>query len=177
MRKLFVGLMALCLLTLISAETKHEQEISSKKVGIKLITPADWTFDESKCDPLLSLYSPETKEHPEKSLDLEKGLKMELALGLNEERFLEAMKGVKAEKFATLANVKGKEYTAIYLEKGTYGNGRETLCLHALLKNGERSVWIIGYIPEKQKLDEYAEKYTLILSSIEFIDQAKSDCK
>ncbi|MBN1325998.1 hypothetical protein JW977_03420 [Candidatus Falkowbacteria bacterium] len=177
MRKLFVGLMVMCLLTLISAETKHEQEINSKKVGIKLVTPVDWTYDENKCDPLLSLYSPETKEHPHKTLDLEKGLKMELALGLNETRFMEAMKGVKAEKFTTLVNIKDKDFTAIYLEKGTYGSGREMLCLHALLKNKEKSVWVIGYIPEKEKLNEYAEKYTLILASIEFLKQTKSDSK
>ena len=177
MRKLLIGIVAVFFLALISAEAKHDQKIISKKIGVKLVAPSSWTYDENDCNPLLSLYSPETKEHPGGTLDLEKGLKMELSLGLDETHFLETMKSTKAEKFSILINIKDKENITIYLEKGTFGSGRETLCLHALLKNAEKNVWIIGYIPEKEKLNEYAEKYVLVLSSIEFIKQTKSDSK
>ncbi len=167
MKRIVVFLVFFISITMLSAAGKQDKEFTSKKLGISLSAPKDWEVEEDKNEPLVSLYSPETKQHPAKTLDLEKGLKMELT-SMDEKHFQEIMRGVKAEEFVVLANANGKEHITIYSEKGTYG-GASIICLHALITKGDKGIWVIGYLPEKNKMDEYAEKYLLVISTITFI--------
>jgi hypothetical protein len=172
MKRFVVFLVLFISVFTLSATEKKEKDFTSKKLGISLAVPKDWEIDESKTDPFISLYSPETKQHPAKTLDLERGLKMELS-EMDEKDFRVLMGNLKAEKYAVLANANNKEYITVYSEKDTSG-GASIICLHALVVKGDKGIWAVGYIPEKDKLDEYAEKYVLIITSIE---QTKSDSK
>lgn len=167
MRKIVIGLVLFTALLLFSATNKQEKQYISKNLGISVLVPKTWEIFEDSDSSLLSIYSPETKEHPDKTLDLERGLKMELSIIPNEKNFIDLMSGVKAEKFFTLANPQGKNALDIYLEKGSYG-GAELICLHALIKGKNKDIWAVGYIPEKERFDKYAEKFSLLISTIKF---------
>ena len=167
MKRMVVFLLLFISVLTLSANDTQNKDFLSKKLGVSLSVPKDWGIEESKCDPLVSLYSPETKQHPNKTLDLEKGIKMELA-DIDENTFKEMLRVTKSEKFAELANVKGKEYVIIYKERGVYEK-KAIILLHALVKDKNACVWVVGYIPEENKVEEYSEKYILILSSINFI--------
>lgn len=164
MKRLVVFLVLFISVLMLSATDKQDKDFTSKKLGISLTVPKAWEIAESKCDPLVSIYSPETKEHPAKTLDLERGLKMELSK-MDEKSFKEMLSVTKAEKFSELANAQGKESVTIYKERGRYEHGVITL-LHVLIKEKDKGIWIVGYIPEENKLGEYSEQYALIVSSI-----------
>jgi hypothetical protein len=137
----------------------QNKTFTSKELGFSFTYPARWEISTSKYNPLISLYSPETKKHPHKTLDLEKGIKMELVI-LPEEDFKRTMSHC-CKKFAILTDE--KDSITIYSEE----DKNDFLILHALIiKRDNKGLWVAGYIPEKDKRAIYVEQYLLILQSI-----------
>ncbi|MDD5340904.1 MAG: hypothetical protein PHC97_00530 [Patescibacteria group bacterium] len=159
---------------LLEAKNSDRHSFTNKKSGYALSCPDGWTMAYEEQINLLSLYSPDAKKHPNDTLDLERGLKIELTPMKNAADFDEIIKpkddsGQTCSYKPRSILILGKEKVQIYA-----CDDGETLFLAALRQDGKKFIAAFGYVPEKDKWNFYTDEFAKTLSRLKFIETSGS---
>ncbi len=153
-KKLLLSVLCgLCLLFL--AEQAGEKVYKNRRLNIQFSYPSSWILDDDSVEKtnLISLYSPEALSTKETTMELVRGIKIEIYKDEDDEESSWPNK-------ACSLLVKGKKKLKQYCQE-------EASCfiISTEEKNSSGTFTFIAYIPEKQKKKEYWAIYNQVILS------------
>lgn len=163
MRKLLFLLSALVLLSFATVKAENSTYVN-KKESYSFLYPANWNVQADAYE--VSVFSPETKVHPQNTLDVERGLKVEFVkLPEGQKKFETILKDNKYLPYKIILR-NGKEHVQIY---DSYDQGM----LYLLAFDSEKNILINGYVPDQENWKDFEEDYAVIVASFGNINDNK----
>jgi hypothetical protein len=163
MKKLLFLLVVLVLLSCALVAAAQNLTYTNEKAGWSFLYPKGWAVKADAGE--VSVFSPETRVHPQNTLDVERGLKVEFVkLPEGQKEFKKVLKDSKCTAYKIILR-NGKEHIQIY---SSYDQGM----LYLMAFNPETNILITGYVPDQDNWKDFEEKWIIIVVSF---DSLKND--